>query len=258
MSRATPVRFALVLAAAAALGLPAVARAADAKAELKAAVQKLADAKSYAYETTIEGGQGATSTGMVEKGGPVSMAVTMRDNTTKVVKMGDKAAVETEDGWKSVADMTDGRDRMVATMVKAYKTPTEQADQVLADAGEVKKGEGDTYTAEMPEAAAKKLLAPPRAGGRGGNGGGGGGGGGANGPQVADAKAMVTFTVADGMLSKMAVHVSGKVTMRGNEREVDRTTTTTFKDVGTAKVDVPAEAKAKLGGGEPAKADPMP
>ena len=48
------------------------------------------------------------------------------------------------------------------------------------------------------------------------------------------------------MLTKHESEVSGKATFEGNERDVDRTTTTEIKDVGSTKVEVPEEAKKKL------------
>ena len=255
MSRAIASRVAVAAAAAAVLfGTTTIARAADAKDEVRAAVQKLADAKSYTYTTAVEnaggggGPGGGGSTGKVEKGGYTSLAVTVRDDTINVVKQGDKVAVETDDGWKLATEMQDaqGPQRMLAGLARTYKTPVEQAEQVLADAPELKKGDAaGTFTAELPEAAAKKLMTMGRGGRRGGAGGGANAPAG-NGPQVANAKATVTFTLADGSLAKMAVHTSGTVSYNGNDREVDRTATTEFKDVGTTKADVPADAKAKL------------
>jgi hypothetical protein len=36
------------------------------------------------------------------------------------------------------------------------------------------------------------------------------------------------------------------MTVNGEDRDVDRTTTIEIKDIGTTKVEVPAEAKSKL------------
>ena len=233
MPRSTPLRAAAV-AALALLSATAAAQAAP-KDEVKAAVQKLADASSYTFTTTVEGGGGGGATGKVEKDGYLSMAVQARDNTVNIVKKGDHVAMETDDGWKS-ADELKGQPqgRMVAAMART-KTPVDQAEQVLADAPDVTKGTEGSYGVDLPEAAAKKLMV--RGGGR--------RGGGAA-PEVANAKATVKFTVADGTLTKMSVHMTGTVTVQGEDRDIDRTTTTEFKDVGSTKADVPPEAKAKL------------
>jgi hypothetical protein len=63
---------------------------------------------------------------------------------------------------------------------------------------------------------------------------------------VANAKGSVKFWVKDGVISKYEFKVSGTVTMGGNDRDVDRTTTVEIKDVGTTKLALPDEAKSKL------------
>ena len=54
------------------------------------------------------------------------------------------------------------------------------------------------------------------------------------------------FWIKDGLLTKYEFKVQGKVTIGGNDRDVDRTSTVEIKDVGSTKVDVPDEAKKKL------------
>jgi hypothetical protein len=64
---------------------------------------------------------------------------------------------------------------------------------------------------------------------------------------VKDAKASIKFTIKDGNLTKFEMHVTGTRSFNGNDNDVDQTTTTEIKDVGTTTIDVPADAKAKLG-----------
>ena len=235
MFRFTPTR-AVSLTAAAALMSAGLAQAAP-KDDVQAAVQKLSDAKSYSYTTTnAGGGPGGGVTGKVEKDGYTSLAMTMRDNTMDAVKKGDRAAVQTDDGWKTPAELQDaqGPQRYVGTMIRNYKAPAEQAEQILKDVPDLTKADDGTYKADLSEASAKTMMTMGR-GRRGGAA-----------PQVSGAKGSVEFAVADGMLSKMVVHVSGTVTRNGNDQEVDRTTTTEIKDVNATTADVPAEAKAKL------------
>ena len=63
-------------------------------------------------------------------------------------------------------------------------------------------------------------------------------------------KGTAKFWVKEGLLSKYENHIEGKVPARGdgNGREFDmnRTTTVEIKDVGTTKIEVPAEARKKL------------
>ena len=69
---------------------------------------------------------------------------------------------------------------------------------------------------------------------------------GGGGPTVTNPKGTITFWITDGKLTKYQYHVTGTVSFNGNDRDVDRTTTTEIKDVGTTKIEVPDEAKKKL------------
>ena len=170
----------------------------------------------------------------------------------------------------------DGRDpmRMIGGMLRNYQPPAAQAAHLASVAQDVKKNPDGSYTAMLSEDEARALM-QRRAGRRmgdgqgqggagagggaagagGGGGGGGGGGAGAGGaagrggpPEVKEPKATVTFwTDAAGQLTKYQFHMTGTMSGRdGQERPIDRTTTVEFKDVGTTKIDVPEEAKAKL------------
>ena len=72
-----------------------------------------------------------------------------------------------------------------------------------------------------------------------------GGAAGANSPTYSNAKGSVTFWIKDGSLSKYQIKIQGTVSMNGNDREVDRTTTTEIKNVGTTQVEASDEAKKK-------------
>jgi hypothetical protein len=65
-------------------------------------------------------------------------------------------------------------------------------------------------------------------------------------PKTTDAKGAVKFWIKDGALTKFEIKVSGKVTAGERESDINRTTTVEIKDVGTTKMEVPDEAKAKL------------
>ncbi len=55
------------------------------------------------------------------------------------------------------------------------------------------------------------------------------------------------YWVKDGVLAKMELHLSATVAGRNGDREISRTTTHEFKDIGTTRVEVPEDAKKKLG-----------
>jgi hypothetical protein len=95
------------------------------------------------------------------------------------------------------------------------------------------KKDGDVYSGDLTEEGAKALLTMGfrRPGGQG----------------PSNAKGSVKFWIKDGGLSKYETKVSGKrQNQNGDEIDIERTTTTEIKDVGSTKVEVPDEAKKKL------------
>lgn len=212
----------------------------DSKETVTTAAKKLADTDNYSWKQTIEnaggGGFGAgTSEGKTQKGGYTLLSMTMRDNTIEAVKKGDKGAIKGQDGWRSLAEASEG-DRGPATFmarrIQNFKAPAAQAQELAGKVKELKQ-EGDAYSGELTEDGAKSLL---MFGGRGGG----------NGPEVSGAKASVKFWVKDGLLAKYETKVKGTVSFGGNDRDVDRTTTIEIKDVGSTKISVPEEAEKKL------------
>jgi len=128
----------------------------------------------------------------------------------------------------------------------ALPLPAETVKDLISKTKSLTMADG-AFSGELTEEAAKAAAAPGGGRGRRGGGGGGGGGGG-NAPQITDAKATLKVWVKDGNLAKYTSHVTGKTTNRaGDPVEIDRTTTTEFNDVGTTKVEVPADAAKKLG-----------
>jgi hypothetical protein len=211
--------------------------------DVKSAAKKLADKANYGWKTTVtvpEGSGGrfrpGPTEGKTEKDGFTWVSISFGDNTTQVVLKGDKAAVTNPDGgWQSLAELSseEGPGRFIGSMVRNIKTPAAQAEELAAQAKNLKK-DGDAYSADLTEDGAKALLTfgPRRGGGEG--------------PTVSNGKGSVKFWVKDGVLSKYEFKVQGTVSFNGNDRDVDRTTTVEVKDVGTTKVDVPEEAKKKL------------
>jgi len=210
------------------------------KDDLTAAAKKLADKDNYAWKQTTEnaagGGRGGgTSEGKTEKDGYLWLSMTMRDNTIEAVKKGDKGALKTPDGWQSLSEITSGDSgpaTFVARRLQSFKAPAGQAEDLAGKVKELKQ-EGDVYSGELTEEGAKSQL---MFGGRGGT----------NAPEISGAKGSVKFWLKDGLLSKYEIKVQGKVTVNGNDRDVDRITTVEIKDIGSTKVQVPDDAKKKL------------
>src|SRR5665213_489034 len=237
----------------AALALTATcAVAADSgQTQVQAAAAKLADAPSYAWSTTSHfGNNDRTTEGKTQKDGYTLLTLPGPNNSTReVVMKGDKFVVNGDDGWQTSEELAkdDGsgqpnRARFMVNMIKRMKPPAAQVADLTGKVKELKKT-GHSYEGELTEDAAKEMMTF----GRGRRRANADAAAPATGPKITNAKATVKILVKDGMLAKYELHVTGTVTGQdGNEREVDRATETTISDVGSAKVDAPAEAKKKL------------
>jgi len=203
------------------------------KDDILGAAKKLGEKPNYSWKSTVmvpEGSQfrpGPTE-GKTEKEGFTYVTISFGDNKTEAVLKGGKAVVTNQDGdWEAVSDSDEGEGaaRFRSRMIRNFKAPAAQAAELAGAAKDLKK-DGDALAGDLTEEGAKAQF-------RFGN--------------VTGAKGTVKFWLKDGALEKYSVSVKGKVEFNGNERDVDRTTTTEIKDVGTTKVSVPEAAKKKLG-----------
>ena len=215
----------------------AMAAAAPHQEGVTKAAKKLADAGSYTWKMTSEGGNfnpGPTE-GKIGKDGTAVVTRSRRDNTYTTVYHGTKAAMETDEGWKSVADLendTDNRrSRFWARMLQNFQPPAEQAMELIKDARELTDS-GGMVTGKLTEEGVKKLMTFRRGGG--------------DGPDIRDAAGSVKFWIKDGVLTKYQYHVQGSMSFNGNDVDVDRTTTVELSEIGSTKVEVPEGAKKKL------------
>lgn len=215
--------------------------------DVKAAAQKLSDASSYSWKTTVEGGGnrgGGASEGKTEKDGFTMVTLTFGDNTTVVVGKGDKVAVKTEDGWKTREELASdnnggngGRNPARRAAGAVRNLPAKTAEELANDAKELT-ASGDAISGPLSEEGAKKAMM--FRGARGGNN--------ANAPEISNAKGDVKFMVKDGVLSGYELHVTGTMSINGNDRDIDRTTKVEFSEIGSTKVEVPEDAKKKIEG----------
>jgi len=165
--------------------------------------------------------------GKAEKGGVKYFTVSFGDNTTKIYLKGDQSAIsDPNGGWASAKEMEsdEGPGRFMAVIVRAFKAPAEQAEELAGTAKELKK-DGDVISGDMTEAGAKSQF---RIG------------------TVTNPKGSVKFWLKDGALVKYEFRLIGHADFNGNGFDVDRDTTVEITDVGATKIDVPADAKKKL------------
>ncbi len=222
---------------------------ADDKDDLKAAAKKLADAPNYAWTTTVknnaENAQGGPARGMgpvegkSEKDGVTWVQMKLGEMSTEAAFKGEKFAMKLKDQWIGSGDAPGGGGpggggMMMGRMLKNIK-PGAAGFADMIDKLENVKQDGGVYTANFTPEGAKDQLAPK-----------------VDGQQavpnmtVTDAKGSLKVWVKDGMITKVESTLKGKMTFGQREREIDRTATTEFKDVGTTKIELPDEAKKKL------------
>lgn len=221
------------------LATPLFAADTSPKDDVIAATKKLADQTSYSWKTTVTVPEGSRfrpgpTEGKTERGGYTYLKMSFRDNSVEAVFKGEKAAVTDEDGaWQLVSEIeSDSPRRFIGGMVQNFKVPATEA-KTLVDAVAELKTDGDVLSGDLTQEGAKALLT--FRGRRNGNG-----------PEISDAKGSVKFWIKDGAITKYEYHVTGKMDFNGNEREIDRTTTTEISDVGTTKLELPEAAKKKL------------
>ena len=212
------------------------------KDDVKAAAKALAD--NYSWHTAVStpaGGSGRFRPGPSDgktAAGTTWLSMTRGTNVTDaVLAAGGKGAAKTPDGWQSLSDLAadDGgggfNPRMfLARMLQNFKLPAAEAAELADKAKELAKAD-DALAGDLTEDGARSLLRFGPAGG---------------GADISDAKGSVKFWLKDGKLVKYEFHVQGTIDFNGNTRDVDRTTTVEFKDVGKTTVTVPDEAKKKL------------
>jgi hypothetical protein len=217
---------------------------ADAKDDVQAAAAKLNDSPNYSWTSSMESGQFSSSTsGKTQKDGLTWVSLTFGDTTTEALIKGSKAAIKTDDGWKTADEVVQEQQQgggpnpmiFVARMVQNFRTPGAQAVESVGQIPDLQKTD-DGYSGNLSDEAAKQMMTFRRRNASA-----------TTQPSpVKNAKASVKFWVTDGVLSKLQYQVSGTVTFNDQDRDVQRTTTVEIKDVGSTKIDVPPEAQAKL------------
>jgi hypothetical protein len=212
-----------------------IAANAEPKDDVTDAVKKLADGGNYTWTSTVETARGTNTTkGKTDKTDGTFFTQTRGDTSTDVAVLNGKAAVKTDDGWKTAEDAAAGGMRGMVGMLRAYKTPADQAATYVDKIDNIQKTD-DGYSADLTPELVKLLAAFGRRGGTG-----------AAAPEITDPKGSIKIWIKDGVISKTVMTVQGSMSIAGNDVPIDRTTTTEYSDVGSTKVQIPDEAKALL------------
>ncbi len=247
MSIMTRIRIVSVLAG---VAFAVSAFAAEPKETVAAAIKSLKEKGSYSWTTASEmaGGQFNTTTkGKAEKDWAVVTTET-QNGEVQAVRKGEKGVLKTDDGWKTAEELRasaqggggGGGRGMFRGRMLSMPLPIEDAEEMLKGAKDLKAGDNGVFSADLTEEAAKDRASFfGRRRGQNQN-------QGQNFPEPKDAKGSVKFWVKDGALTKMELKSHSKIEFNNEEREIDRTTTTEFSNVGSTKVEPNADAKKKL------------
>jgi hypothetical protein len=213
--------------------------AADAapKDDVTSGIKALGDKTNYTWHTTVvvpddTPFKPGPTDGKAEKGGCTYVKMSFGDNAgTEFALKGDKGVIHSEDaGWQSLADLqkSEGPGQFFAMIVQNFKAPVAEATDLAGASKEIKK-DADTYSSDLTEAGAAKMLSWRGAENT-----------------VTNAAGSVKFWLKDGVLSKYEFKLKGTVTFGDNPMSVDRDSTVEIKDVGATSVGVPDEAMKKL------------
>ena len=222
--------------------------AADGKADIEAAAKKLSETANYSWTAKTESQnqfREGDRDGKTEKGGYTVLNMAGReDQQIQAVLKGEKAVIKAGDTWQSAEALAESDDqenrrmRFVARRVQGFKVPHAEAQDLIKHAADLKKDEDGIYTGKLTPEGLKAVY------GRGFRRGGGDGG---DGPDVSGLNGRVKFWLKDGAIAKYSRYINGSMKFGDRDVEVDTTTTTEIKDVGSTKVTVPEDAKKKLG-----------
>jgi hypothetical protein len=205
------------------------------KDDVTNAAKKLGEKANYSWKQTVVVPESAQfkpgpTEGQIEKDGFAHLSWSFNDNTSQGFVKGDKGAATDPDGaWQSLTELegSEGFGRFTARRLRNFKAPAAQVIELAGFAKELKK-DGEAIVGELTEEGAKaQIRFGPNS-------------------NATNAKASVKFWLKDGELAKYEIKAAGKLDFNGNEVDADRTSTIEIKDVGTTKVEVPAEARKKL------------
>ncbi len=224
---------------------------ADVADDVKSAARKLADAASYSWTATteIEGGQWtpAPVQGKAIKGGAAVITSEREGTTTTAVLQGTQGVASTDEGWKTAEELRSAaggggggggnRGGMRAAALLRNPLPAASVTQLVEKSKDLKAGEAGVIAGELSDAGAKEFALMGR----------GGRAGGPTPPEPKNAKGSVQFWLKEGQVQKIRLKVSATMTVNGEDRDMVRTTTWEIRDVGTTTVEIPAEAKKRLG-----------
>jgi hypothetical protein len=249
----------ICFAAALLLGMAGVARA-DAKDEVRAAAQKLADSANYSWTKSVKniaeegreygGGEGdyggGTIHGKTEKGGLTAIEIIWPNETYEVVVGTNYSVLKHGFVWQGCRELLPpfGREGGGAgqrfnpedfVMVNLdTRTPAKLALELVEKTVDLQKL-GNAFSGALPEESAEGMLKfrvselPSSE----------------QMPQVINSTGSASFFLSDGVLSTIEFHLAGTMIFEGTHK-IDRIIKIEISDIGKTKLDVPDDAKEEL------------
>ena len=211
------------------------------KEQITNAAKRLGDQNNYSWTTSTKEADGSAGRlgaiqGKAEKDGVTFLGFSVGELPVEVYMKGDKGTAKALEGWQTFDEIaqTGGTAAAVVRFLRSYQTPVTESASLAGKANDLKEADG-AISGELKEDAVKEMLlfGMRRSEGQ-------------EAPKTTDAKGSVKFWIKDGALTKCEIKVQGKVTAGEREAEINRTTTVEIKEVGTTKLEVPAEAKQKM------------
>ncbi len=214
------------------------------KDDIHAAARKLAHT-SYSWTTTIDLGPNSNFTPGPTEGkhaadGTTYVSREFNGNTIEFYHKG-RTTVVSRDGQlraftagQSRGGQGNAQRRRGRFMFFGAQAPTAELQRVLRQTGDFTESDG-ALVADLTQSGATRLLTfrGRRPGGE-------------APPAPKNAKGSLKVWLKDGNLSKYTLNLQGTVTFNGEERDINRTTTVEFKNVGATELKVPQEVKDKL------------
>ena len=210
------------------------------KDKLTKAAKQVGEKSNYSWTTTTKEADGSAGRlGTIEgKTGDkvVFLSFTPGGIPVEVYMQGEKGAAKALEGWQTFDDIaqTGGTAAAIVRYLRSYKAPAAESAEFASNVKDLKEADG-ALNGELKEDAIKEilLLGARRREGQ-------------DPPKTEDAKGSVKFWIKEGALTKYEINVQGKVSAGERTFDINRTTTVEIKDVGSTKLEVPAEPKAKL------------
>jgi len=208
-------------------------RAAEESNPVLEAAAKLKASGGYRWKTEREGSrfwQGVVE-GAVDKDGIILVKQPGMDGHFHMAFRDGKSAAETGEGWRSAEDFEseEGFGRFMGFMLRRFRAPAEEIEHVASNMKSMLHKDG-AYEGEITEKAVAEMLSF----------------GGGNGPEVQAPSGKLSVTVSEGGITGYTLRLQGEMSFNGNDIEIDRVSKVTFSDVGSATVELPEGALAKL------------